>query len=355
MHPNRLAPPGRVIGIDLARGLAVIGMMAAHLSGQPTLEWSDPATWGGIVHGRSSILFATLAGVSVALTTRPGPRLLTTRIRLAQRALIIWALGLALTALPLQVAVILPAYGVLFLIACFLIGWSTRALALLAGGLTLVMPFVVSLMNAVIGDTAGFVLFLSVAWWYPFPVWAAFLVGGMVVGRFLVDVTSRPALARRGVVLFGVGTALAVLGYAVVGPLSEFSDSERLTELQGLAVYELNAVEHGSGLGEVIGSGGFAVAVIGLCLLVGLTPARWVLWPLRAVGSMPLTAYTAHLLLWVAWAELVDRPGHFAVATAIVVIGCSAWALFLGRGPAEWAIGRIIDALRPRPKPAGPT
>ena len=61
--------PSRLQGIDLARALAVCGMFAAHLIALPLPVIGDPATWIGVAGGRSSILFATLAGVSLALIT----------------------------------------------------------------------------------------------------------------------------------------------------------------------------------------------------------------------------------------------------------------------------------------------
>lgn len=67
--PPHLTNTQRLLGIDLARGLALIGMMAAHFMLSTTPELLNPTTWGGLVNGRSSILFATLAGVSLALTT----------------------------------------------------------------------------------------------------------------------------------------------------------------------------------------------------------------------------------------------------------------------------------------------
>lgn len=70
---RRLNGPARIAGVDLARGLAVLGMLAAHLLWLGSLSWTEPSTWGAIVNGRSSILFATLAGVSLGLSTG-GPR-----------------------------------------------------------------------------------------------------------------------------------------------------------------------------------------------------------------------------------------------------------------------------------------
>ena len=55
---------------------------------------------------------------------------------------------------------------------------------------------------------------------------------------------------------------------------------------------------HSSGMLEVVGSGGFALAIVGICLLLCRTFAVWIVLPLRAVGSMPLTAYTGQILVW---------------------------------------------------------
>jgi uncharacterized membrane protein YeiB len=61
---------------------------------------------------------------------------------------------------------------------------------------------------------------------------------------------------------------------------------------------------HSGGVLETVGSGGFALAVVGLCLLICRTPARIVLLPVRAVGSMPLTAYVGQIVAWAVWASL---------------------------------------------------
>ena len=118
---ERLNGPTRIAGIDLARGLAIIGMFTAHLITRPALQ-ADPATWIAIVDGRSSILFATLAGVSIGLVTGgatvlEAPALRVARQRLAVRGCLLWLLGIALIATGVPVMVILPAYGILFLLA----------------------------------------------------------------------------------------------------------------------------------------------------------------------------------------------------------------------------------------------
>ena len=42
---RRLDGPGRLTGIDLARGLAVLGMLAAHLLTIELFDPGDPSTW----------------------------------------------------------------------------------------------------------------------------------------------------------------------------------------------------------------------------------------------------------------------------------------------------------------------
>lgn len=337
---GRLEPPARVPGLDLARGLAVLGMFAAHLVALPTLRWGDPSTWAGLASGRPSILFATLAGVSLSLVgagrSAPAQRYAT-----AARALVLWALGLAVVRLGVPVFVILPAYGLLFLVATAFLGMTTRALVVTAAALALTTPFVARAVDAATPEGLG----LSASswqqltgWHYPFVVWSTFVVAGLAVGRRV-----RSEGAARALVPLGAGLAVAGYGIGALGG--------------GALDGALSAQPHSSGLGEVVGSGGFALATIGLCLLATRTPLTRVLWPVRAIGSMPLTAYVGHLLAWGGWAALTHPADPLTgfraldplVPTALVTVGCcSAWALLVGRGPLEWLVGRVVSLGAPR-------
>jgi len=56
----------RITGVDVARGLAVLGMLTAHVGpGGPDDPW--PWSLAQVVDGRSAALFVLLSGVSVAL------------------------------------------------------------------------------------------------------------------------------------------------------------------------------------------------------------------------------------------------------------------------------------------------
>ena len=83
----------RLAGIDAARGLALLAMMATHVL--PTFE-SDPQltpTWIGLAFsGRAAALFAVLAGVGLALSTGKQQPLEGAELRAARRGIALRAL-----------------------------------------------------------------------------------------------------------------------------------------------------------------------------------------------------------------------------------------------------------------------
>ena len=62
---------GRLVGLDVARCLALLGMVATHVLDERTPA-GDLTTAQWLAGGRASALFAVLAGVSLALMTRSG-------------------------------------------------------------------------------------------------------------------------------------------------------------------------------------------------------------------------------------------------------------------------------------------
>src|SRR6478672_13847572 len=104
--------PGRIVGVDVARALALIGMMATHmLPGFDGVEGTHVPWPQQVAGGRASALFAVRAGVSVALVsgrTTPlrGRARAAVSARLVARAGCIGALGLLLGLVPSGIAVI---------------------------------------------------------------------------------------------------------------------------------------------------------------------------------------------------------------------------------------------------------
>lgn len=361
---RRLNGPRRIAGLDLARGLAVIGMFAAHLLWIDPFDIADLSTWTDVVNGRSSILFATLAGISIALLTGgrvpvSGAARERASARLALRALCIWVIGVLLILTQVPVYVILPAYAILFLLVLPLLRARPAFLFALAALLGLVMPWVqAAIIQLPFWDTAlGADLGLLIGLNYPFTVWIAFVVAGLGVGR--LDVRA----LRTQVALVVVGAALAIVAYTLAAVAPATPDTY-------LAMV-WTADPHSDGLLEVFGSGGFAVAAVGLCLLLTrpwwrapdggeawLGPLGWLTLPLRAVGSMPLTAYVGQIVVW--WVlQPEPEPGEstlgafrdtdpFVPFVVWTVVACTLWALLVGRGPLEWVLDRVSRLAGPR-------
>lgn len=341
----------RLQGIDLARALAVLGMFAAHLIALPLPEIGDPATWIGLAGGRSSILFATLAGVSLALITGgtspiAGRARTTARLRIVVRAALLWLIGILLIATTVPVYVILPAYALLFVLALPVLGLGAKTLWIWAGVGAVTLPWLQPMWNAlpIWQGTSGHDLSLLLGWHYPFTLWIVFLVAGLAIGR------SSLRTVRTQVWLLLGGAAAVVLAQVADAVVTPDPDTY-LAQVWTMA-------EHTGGLLEVLGSGGGAVATIGACLLVCRTRIGAVLLPLRAVGAMPLTAYVGQLVVWVIGAALLlgdveDLAGFralspfwpFVIAT---ILFCTVWALLWGRGPLE----RLLDACSRRLVPS---
>lgn len=359
---QRLDGAQRVAGVDLARGLAVLGMFAAHLLWiTDPFDFGDPASWIAVAEGRSSILFATLAGVSIGLVTGGAaplapPEMGIARGRLAVRAGVLWVLGILLILTGVPVYVILPAYAILFLIALPFTGLSARVVLLIAAAIGVVMPFVQVALDALpLWETApGSDLSLVLGWHYPFTTWIAFVLAGLGAAR--AGITR----LRVQLWLVAAGAALALVGYGT----DAATGAGEAAEAASFSGAVWTARPHSTGLLEVIGSGGFALAALGACLLACRTIVRWIALPLRAVGAMPLTAYTAQLVVWavtasVALGDTGDLRGFRALEpfwplTIATIVSCTAWALLVGRGPLEAAVDRISRWLVRDPWPARP-
>lgn len=211
----------RLLGIDAARGLAILGMMVAHV-GVTSNGLDSIQGWLAFAHGRSSILFAVIAGFSLGLLSggvRPhqGEKLVRTRLRILVRSALLLVIAAGLQLLGTSVAIIIGFYAAWFALALPVLHWGARRLLILAaataviGGLaTEYLPWLLTSlgldpMNAY-GANAALVEFMLTGT-YPGVVWMAFVFAGLGLSRIPWDRAGKLAA------LLAVGVALAVTGH----------------------------------------------------------------------------------------------------------------------------------------------
>lgn len=374
-HPLLREPLGaekRLVGVDLARCLALLGMMAAHMLSDQAADGSLTVSHQ-LVAGRSSALFAVLAGVSIALTTgrtRPlaGRDRLTASVTLVARAAVVGFLGLVLGGLGSGVAVILTYYAVLFVLALPFLRLGPGPLALLAGLWTVAGPTLGHVVRPLLpensyavpsfpslADPLQLLSELTFTGYYPAVPWLAYLLAGMAIGRLDLRRRAWPPVLLLG----GLGVAAGAVAVSrwltsapevraeLVATYDRFEPVAGWAELQttmGLGLYGTTPTEswwwlavwgpHSGTSFDLAHTTGSALAVLGLCLL--LTRVARSFWQVVAgAGAMTLTLYSLH----VAMLSPAVFPGggldNYVVQVVLVLVIGGTFAVSRIRGPLE--------------------
>ena len=371
----------RVLGVDAARGLALLGMLAVHVT-ETLRSDSTPSHTQEFVAGHALATFVLLAGVSLAFTT--GRRAAATGARwpdrgtaaaLATRGVLIGVLGLVLNLTDPPAEVILPYYGAMFVLAIPLVRLASRTLIVLSAALVVVAPLVVlgsfgidlpddeptvtSLMHPLTVITP-----LLVSGSYPAVEYMAFLCVGLVLGR--LDLSSLRVAAR----IAAAGAALGLAAWLTsgllllrLGGLAGLRDAApaglTAEQARNVILWDPDTTQTWWWLAErapytvtplrMLHDLGVATAVLGCCLVLARILRRpGVMWPLVAAGSMTLTLYTAHILV-LASGLLEDHPVLLYVAMAVGALTfATIWRLTRAQGPLEARVSRSCHWARER-------
>lgn len=370
----------RIVGVDIARCLALLGMMATHiLAGVQDGEVTFLQQLAG---GRSAALFATLAGVSLALVsgrTTPlrGRALSASRAGIVARAAVIGVIGLILGSFDSGVAVILAYYAVLFVLAIPFLGLGWKPLAVLAGAWAVGAPLLshlvrqqlaaptnqVASVEQLFADPIGLIRDLLITGYYPAGPWLAYLLAGLAVGRLALD--------RRRVAgaLLAVGAALASGSWAVSWVLVHrlggyevldrtippnapgFNDGLDVALVHGLYGttpttswwWEAVSAPHSTTPFDLLHTIGTSLLVLGLALLLGRLAPR-VLGIVFAAGAMTLTVYTLHVFALSAEIGPPRSLSLYAWHFGVALVLCAVWRATLGQGPMERVAATAGDA-----------
>lgn len=392
---RRFSPDGRLIGLDVARGIALLAMMVTHIFALGD-EMGMP-TWAAVFAGRASALFAVLAGCSLVLSTRSrmavSGRLRDAAPSVLIRAAAIVLIGLCLGSISGLLAVILVNYGIMFALALFFLRLRAGALFAIAGVWMVVSPVVSMWVRSTFllepsylpmgffdFATPGTMLTdLFLTGYYPVLQWLSYILLGMAVAKL--------DIGRHLLALFTAGLGLFVVGRGASWILlNVFGGDAALVEVSQMWGTDLTAALFTGSYGvtpatswwwlaiagphsgtpfDLLSTGGTAVMTIAACQSAAVLLGRqsWVLAPLSAPGSMPLSVYSAHVvLLEITRSQIVGDPLEesattgeqtleFVIHALTFVLLPLLWKAFVSsRGPLEGGIAGIIRVASPGPK-----
>lgn len=326
---------GRVLGIDLARFLAIAGMMAAYLIvPRSDLEPYTSSWLTVLTSGLPSALFAVIGGFGIYLASRrylaQGQRGAAAAALLARGA-VVMLIGLVLELLPDHpIAVILIFFGAAIACCAPLVLLPTWALAAIA----VCLPF--------LGTTAGYELShlypartifaatsstealsaLFLTGFYPVITWTTYLLIGLIAARYLLGGKRPTSPGNRALVVAALGAGALIVGklassLVLPSALEYLRQRYALTAEQAryvIATYHRGvplvppplsfalAAPHSGSPADVLVSSGVALGVTGLLVAMTwhMTSTPRFLAPFAWTGAVPLTVYSLHIVLTAA-------------------------------------------------------
>jgi len=365
--PVTATPPARqrvdrLIGPDVTRGVALIGVVVMNYHGYlngstasagPDATWAqslfDP--WKGVLATRFAATFVTVAGVGITLLTRRGvasgdrTAISADRWRLVRRGVLLYLFGLILNWI--WSGTILFFYGAFFVIGALLFTLRSRTV-LTIGAVAAVVAAAIRWWAAVrIEDGHSVAWLLSPGTFatrsprgllfdtflngtHPVLPWLAFLCVGIVLGRHLTD------LPRRALVVAGV--SLTALTYAI--------NHLVLTNTDGAVARTVASTRYGD-RGVLYTLGTVGTSVVAYCVITWLAERFSATWPvtaLAAAGRTTLSLYVVHVLVFRLLVDTWHVVGGTGLDTALVfalafwvfaILVASWWQRFIGQGPLE--------------------
>lgn len=355
---------GRTIGIDVARALAIIGMVIVNFK---LILGSDGSellqSVANVFTGKAVAIFVVLAGIGIALMTNKAVgkqdvvALKEKRIKILKRAIFLFVIGLSY--IWIWPADILHFYGIYMIITLFFITRSQKEILIAAILLIVSYPILILVFDYEAGwnfstldyldfwTLNGFFRNLFFNGFHPVFPWTAFMLFGLWYGK--QDLTNTSFIKKVMWVSYLVFiivqfTSLGLMS-VVKSHIENMSDVVALfgTEpMPPLPIYMINGISISS-------------AVISTCILLCHTFRNSrIVNSLANTGKLALTFYVAHVILGVGLMEelgprkLGEYSIEFSLAYSLIfcvlcILFAEIWFKFKTIGPLEWVMRKITD------------
>ncbi|THB79300.1 MAG: DUF418 domain-containing protein [Desulfobacteraceae bacterium] len=350
----------RIEGYDMARGIAVLGMLVMNFK-LVMLSSHAPAKgfWGLILQGmegRFAVLFIILAGIGVSLMTRRAraakdPALIRQKQKtLGVRAIFLLVVGLLF--LPVWEADILHYYGIFMTLAAMVLHWPDHRLKAMIITFVLMFNLMFLLFDWGAGwdfttlsyhglwTLNGFIRHTLFNGFHPVFPWFAFFLFGMVVGR--QDLSAKNIRIRALWVSSLVFCICEAVSYGVPALIQQGQIKTVVWFFSTLSFPPFPLF--------IISGCSSGLMVIMICIMIAEKAPQWFTRPWVCTGQMVLTHYMAHIILGMGLLEGLDmlyhQPLSFAVVSAVVYFVLSMifsvfWLGKFQKGPLEMLMRRI--------------
>lgn len=355
----------RIIGIDVARAIAVIGMIVVNFKvvfGENGLNWVK--SFASVFDGKAAATFVVLAGIGLALMTNSAiknndkGKLKITRNRILKRALFLFIIGISyITIWP---ADILHFYGIYMAIIILLLTSKEKIIVISAISLIIVFPILMTFCNYETGwnfDTLeyqgfwtinGFMRNLFFNGFHPVVPWTSFMLFGYWFGK--QDLHNDKFIKTTFWISIIIFSSIQILSYLSISILSEGNQesAKELTEILGtnpmppLPIYMFNGIS-------------IAFAIITACIIIAKRfESNIIIDALNKTGQLALTFYVAHVIIGMGLIETIDpnKMGNYSIEFSVIyalafslicIIFAVIWRKYKKSGPLEWLMRKVTD------------
>lgn len=355
----------RIVGIDVARALAVFGMIIVNFKvvlGENGNGWLK--SFAAVFDGKAAATFVVLAGIGLALMTNKAvtnqdiEKLNVARKRVVKRALVLFTIGISY--IWIWPADILHYYGIYMLLTLPFINKSARTILTAACITVLLHPILTLIFNYDTGwnlsaleyvdfwTINGFFRNLFYNGFHPVVPWTAFMLYGLWYGK--QDLHNEKFLRRSMLIGLLVFISIHALQNTLVWilPRVGIPPNDRMYDFIGTQpmpptlFYMINGIS-------------IATSVISSCILAAKRfETNRAIKTLYKTGKLALTFYVAHVIIGMGLIEdfgplaLGEYPIRFSLGYAIgFSICCMLFAEFWLRhkksGPLEWAMRKLTS------------
>lgn len=355
----------RIIGIDIARSVAVIGMIIVNFKivlGENGLSWVK--LFASAFDGKAAATFVVLAGIGLALMTNSAlknndsEKIKKARIKIAKRALFLFVVGLSYILI--WPADILHFYGIYMLVILVLLTSNEKTILISAIALILLYPLLVGLWNYEIGWNTetldypdfwtfnGFFRNLFFNGFHPVIPWTTFMLFGFWFGK--QDLKSDRFINKAFWFSTIAFTVIQILSRFTISFLSEGQEQtvRELSEIIGtnpmppLPIYMFNGLA-------------ISISIISACIIIGKRySSNKILLALTKTGQLALTFYVAHVIIGMGVIEAIkpEKMGNYSIEFSVgyalmfsllCVWFATFWLKSRKNGPIEWLMKKIIN------------